>query len=997
MALKRVLTAIAVLLVAVGAFAQTTSSLTGRVTLDGNGLPGVTVTISSPQMQGTRLAVTDVNGNYNFGGLPPGDYTVRFEMESMNTVTRTARLGVSTRSVVDAEMRMSALAEAITVTAAAPAVLETTEVQTNIDAELQESLPIGRRVQDAVLFAPGVTNTGPNAGTSITIQGAPAFDSVFMVNGAVINENLRGQAHNLFIEDAVQETTVLIGAISAEYGRFTGGVVNAITKSGGNEFHGSIRDSLTNDSWTDLNDDFYEFYETPGDEIPDRADTLNEVYEGTLGGRIIRDRLWFFLAGRLFEQAGTRALTQSPAEGSTIGPVYDFSNEETRYEGKLTGQITNRHTLVGSYLDIKNPQINNCFISCYEFSNLDAARDLPNSFQSYHYNGIITSNFLLEGNYSLKKYAFVGSGGDAKDNFAQGTAWYDYSTGYFFGAPVFCGVCDDERRDNDLWTAKATYYLASRALGTHTLVGGAENWAETRFANNYQSASNFFITTNANSPVCRDGVCYPTVEEGDVINYTPISQLSQGSDFQTFSAFINDKWDLNNHWSFNLGLRYDKNEGADSAGVVRSNDSNISPRLGAIYDVTGNGRFRFNASYSKYVSRLPETIGGGGTAAGNAASIYYEYRGPTLNEDNTLTTFQVAQLMYDWFQSVGGVNNTDLVVFARIPGLNTVIRDDLKSPNVTEWVLGFGSQLFGGSAYARVDLTKRDWNDFYATFRSQDLGRVADDFGNEFDLGEIRNTDLLKRDYTAVTLQAAYRPAMYQRLNVGANYTWSELEGNVTAETSGSGPVTEARFSYPEYRNFAQNNPTGLLLSDQTHKLRAWVSLDVPSPIGNFNLSLLQRFDSGTPYSALGTIDTRFDAETCATCPDPEATAYAADPTNVPYYFSERGAFRWDDVTATDLAINYELPISRIGIFVQGEVVNLFNEQAQIAGDTTVLTHRQSDDLVRFNPFTETPIEGVHYELADTFGAPLNATTGSNLNGSYQLPRTYRVSLGLRF
>ena len=997
MGMKRVLTAIAVLLVAVSAFAQTTSSLTGRVTLDGNGLPGVTVTISSPQMQGTRVAITDVNGNYNFGGLPPGEYTVRFEMESMNTVTRTARLGVSTRSVVDAELRMSAVAEAITVTASAPAVLETTEVQTNIDAELQEDLPIGRRVQDAVLFAPGVTNTGPNAGTSITIQGAPAFDSVFMVNGAVINENLRGQAHNLFIEDAIQETTVMVGAISAEYGRFTGGVVNAITKSGGNEFHGSIRDSLTNDSWTDINDAYYDFYEVDEADIPDRSDNLNEVYEATLGGRIIRDRLWFFAAGRLFEQAGVRPLTQSPAEGSTIGPDYDFSNEETRYEAKLTGQITNRHTLVGSYLDIKNPQTNNCFIACLEFANLDTQRDLPNSFQSFHYNGILTSNFLLEGNYSRKKFAFKSSGGDAIGDLANGTAWYDYSTGYFFGAPVFCGVCGDERRDNDLWTAKATYYLASRALGTHTLVGGAENWAETRFANNYQSASGFFITTNGASPVCRDGVCYPTVSEGDIINYTPISTLSQGSDFQTFSAFLNDKWDLNNHWSFNLGVRYDKNEGADSSGVVRSNDSNISPRLGAIYDVTGNGRFRINASYSKYVSRIPETIGGSGTAAGNPASIYYEYRGPTINEDNTMTTFEVAQEMFDWFESVGGIDNTDLIVFARIPGLNTVIRDDLKSPNVTEYVLGLGSQLLGGAAYARVDFTRRDWSDFYATFRTEDLGRAADQFGNEFDIGEVRNTNDFNREYNAVTLQAAYRPPMWQRLNVGANYTWSELKGNVTAETSGSGPVSEARFSYPEYRNFAQNNPTGLLLSDQTHKLRAWASLDVPSPIGNFNISVLQRFDSGTPYSAIGTISSRFDEDACANCPNPDDTDYVADPTNVPYYFSDRGEFRWDDVTATDLAVNYELPISRLGIFVQAEVVNLFNEQAQISGDTTVLTHRQSEDLVRFNPFTEEPIEGVHYQLADTFGQPLNATTGSNLNGSYQLPRTFRVSLGLRF
>ena len=219
---QRFLFAASILLVVSSAFAQTTGNLNGTVTLDNNPIPGVTVTISSPALQGTRTSTTDVNGNYHFGAIPPGDYTVRFEMESMQTVTRRATVGVAQTGRADASLRLSTVAEAITVTASAPAVLETSEIQANVTAALVNQLPIGRSVQAAVLLTPGVNNNGPNAGTSITISGAPAYDSLFMVNGAVINENLRGQAHNLFIEDAIQETTVLTGAISAEYGRFTG-------------------------------------------------------------------------------------------------------------------------------------------------------------------------------------------------------------------------------------------------------------------------------------------------------------------------------------------------------------------------------------------------------------------------------------------------------------------------------------------------------------------------------------------------------------------------------------------------------------------------------------------------------------------------------------------------------------------------------------------------------------------------------------------------------
>src|SRR5213075_3248733 len=143
--------------------------------------------------------------------------------------------------------KLASVAEAITVTASAPAVLETTEVARNFDQKQIAQLPVRRNVRDTVLLAPGVTANGPN--NQLMVSGGPSYDNLFLVNGVVVNENLRGQPHNLFIEDAIQETTIITGAISAEYGRFTGGVVSTLTKSGGNEFSGSVRDSLSNPNW----------------------------------------------------------------------------------------------------------------------------------------------------------------------------------------------------------------------------------------------------------------------------------------------------------------------------------------------------------------------------------------------------------------------------------------------------------------------------------------------------------------------------------------------------------------------------------------------------------------------------------------------------------------------------------------------------------------------------------------------------------------------------
>src|SRR6266545_391891 len=221
------------LLVSTSAFAQTTASLTGTVTTDNTPLPGVTVTISSPQMQGTRTAVTGDAGGYSFGAIPPGDYTVRFELQGMQTVTRRVMVGVGQSGRADADLKVAAMAEAITVTAAAPSVLETPQVSQNLSAKLIDDLPVLRDVVTTAALAPGV-NTNTFSSSQLSISGSPGYDNLIMVNGVAITESVRSQALNLYIEDAIQETTVLTGAISAEYGRFTGGVVNSITKSGGN-------------------------------------------------------------------------------------------------------------------------------------------------------------------------------------------------------------------------------------------------------------------------------------------------------------------------------------------------------------------------------------------------------------------------------------------------------------------------------------------------------------------------------------------------------------------------------------------------------------------------------------------------------------------------------------------------------------------------------------------------------------------------------------------
>lgn len=962
----------------------TTGRLSGNVTLENAPLPGVTVTVSAPTLQGVRTAITDVNGNYNLGALPPGRYNVSFEMEGMTTVAKTAEVNLTAVARADADMRLSAMAEAITITADSPSIVAETQVQSDIDADLVENLPMGRTLVATVNLAPGVTANGVRAG-SLVISGAPSYDNTFYINGSVVNEVLRGQPLDLFIEDALQETSVLQGAISAEYGRFTGGVVTAISKSGGNEFTGSLRDSFTNPKWNEA---------TPLEE--DRNDKLSETYEGTLGGRIIRDRLWFFGAGRYVQQSQENFFLQSTEP-------YNTDREQTRIEGKLTGSLTTKHTLVGSYLDLTDDLTGRCLGNggCWEPRTLATLESLPQTLLSLNYSGILTNNLLVEGNFADSELQFIGSGGQ-RGSFAESTNIFFAAVGGFGGAPSFCGNCTDESRKTEAISLKGTYYLSTAGLGTHNIVGGVEDFSEQLLSNNNQSGSDFTVWTFNAPQRAADGTLLPVFgRNAGFIIYWPILELSQGNDQTTQSAFINDKWDLNRHLSFNLGARYDQNDGKDSSGATVADDSKFSPRLGVTYDVRGDGRIRLNASYSEYVSKISNgNIGDAASPAGSPSYLYWLYAGPTIRG---LDSQAALAAMDVWFQGIGGINNRTPGVFlgGGANGIQTQIPQTLKSPAVNEVALGVG-YAFSNNGYVRFDVQDRKWSDFYTTRTDQTTGRVDDPLANaEVDLSIVQNSNDFVREYQAAIVQAGYR--LFNRVNIGGNYTWSELTGNHRGETGGAGPIADTgRNYYPEFLSYEQNNPVGFLPEDQTHKLRAWASFDLATRVGNFNFSALQRFDSGTPYSAIGSIDVE-QSNACPQCPE-NADLYVSVPSGVNYFFSDRGEFRWDDLTATDLALNYALPIGKLELFIQGELLNVFNESAQVFGDQTVETAFDDpfdpDDnptgLRAFNPFTETPVEGVHYRLGANFGEPLTPTTQAT-QGDFQLPRTYRFSAGIRF
>jgi outer membrane receptor protein involved in Fe transport len=951
-----------------------------------------------------------VNGDYILTFLPPGEYKVRFELQGFQTQETTVKINAAQTQRLDAVMPETKVSEEVTVTGSYETISSNAAANTTYEKSLINKLPIPQDLNNTVLLTAGVSNTGPSG--NMMINGAQSYTNLFMVNGVVVNENIRGTALPLYIEDAMQETTTSTSSVSAEYGRFMGGVVNVLTKSGGNEFHGSFRDTLSNNKWQ---------AKTPLT-VTQRQDKILNTYEGTLGGFILKDHIWFFAAGRDAKQSFS-------AQSYIVDEPFTRSDTEKRYEGKLTLALTSNHRLVGSYMKIDRNQGGYGFGNAwgpggFDFFDLASTynRSLPQDLWAVNYTGVLTDNFFVEGQYSQRHFTFENSG-SAYTDLQRGT-WlsdvYNYASLAFYNSPIFCAVCPNanEKRDNQDALAKASWFLSTANMGSHDLVVGVDQYEDKRLSNNYQSGSGYGlyvdgeVLTNPANPnslfLDSNGTPYPVFinnSGASYISYWPIANVTSGNDFKTNSAFVNDKWRLNNNWSFNIGARYDKNDGKNANGAVVAKDSKISPRLSATWDPKGDGSMNVYASYGKYVSSIANSIGDQTANAGTPATIYYLYGSDTIaapdintncdptTKANCMDSHQAIQAVFNWFNSLTNDQKNSLLFYASIPGLSAIIPKSLNSPSADEWTVGASTHL-GTRGEARIDYINRKFKDFYMSEINQTTGKSAtDQYGNQYDLAWIVNSNIDKREYNGVLLSASYR--VHDRLTVGGNLTWSTLKGNIVGETGGSGPVNGADLQYPEYKAFAENNPQGYLTGDQRWRGRVYGVWDVLNTRHNkVSLSLMESYFSGVPYGALGSIPIR---------PYVTNPGYLSPPSTVSYYFSNRAAYRTDNITRTDIGLNYAFVIPALGtdiqFFVQPYISNAFNEHGVTNVNSTVYTSNNKSYLTAFNPFNQAPTEcpqGTttagcgNWQKGPAFGKPQAPT-------DYQTPRTFAISFGIRF
>ena len=607
---------IAALFVAAESSAQTTTgTLSGKVA-DGGGLAlaGVSVTVRSDSLQGVRTATTSGQGDYVVPFLPAGEYVVSFELSGFQKLEKRVRLAVAANEPLNVQLVVAGVAETVTVLAAPQSdFTQTATVATSYKGESIDRLPVARTLEGAVLLAPGTSDSGP--GGNVMINGAHSFENLFLVNGVVVNETLRGVAQPLYIEEAIQETKTSVGSISAEYGRFTGGVVNLTTKSGGNSLSGSFRTTLKNDDWRSLNPYERELQSDP------RIDKVVPVYEATLGGPILKDRLWFFSAGRFEDNTTARVAPYTQV-------AYDYGEKERRFEGKGTWTPLGGQTARIAYSN-NNLKIHNRGFGDF----MDAAslydREDPQSLLSANYTAVLSPRFFVEGQYSQRKYSLIGSGSRFTD-LVLGTMMQDRSRDNVrFNSPTFCAVCgagdgqlNEETRDNRNVLVKANYFLSTRGSGSHNLVAGFDAYDNMRLANTYGSGSGYRVQATSTIIVNSSGqpIIFPVFNNSTRIVWTPLVADSSGGHLKTYSGFLNDVWQISPRFTANLGLRYDRNDDRDQAGNKFTSDAALSPRLSLSFTPTAGSRWVFTSGFGRYVTDVAQGVSDAGSPAGRTAT-----------------------------------------------------------------------------------------------------------------------------------------------------------------------------------------------------------------------------------------------------------------------------------------------------------------------------------------------------------------------------------------
>ena len=588
---------------------QVAGSIFGTVS-DGTGarLPGVSVTVASPQLLGgQQVRATGADGTYRFVNLSPGTYSVSFDLQGFQSQKREGILLLAGQSLpVVVALQLAGVQEAVTVTGEAPLIDTRTSGLVNFaDPETLENVPYDRDYTKILNLLPGVVDANYNFSPINVVHGGSVRQNEYSLDGIYTNDSLTGATSTQLSVDTIQEIQLTTAGITAEYGDASGAVFNYITKSGGDRFSGGASFYFQNRS-------------TEADNVSDDlkqqglsvASGFEHVYDvsGFIGGPIKREKAWFFANYRY----------QDLQEIKSDFPVA-LGNEEKQLFVKGTVKLSDSNTLMASY----NRRVftNFPFTATASFRNADDPRTWmglvkTNRIPSVQWTSVINESTLLEVRGALGYYHIPVS----NPNNDGSTSYIDLSTGIISGGD-FHTIGRVERNRHQA-RADLTHFKENWAGGSHEFKGGIK-WMNTpNLALAFLQGARGENELTGCSEACISDT--PDVQhflfDGEPFRVSLYNSPSDRKyEFNIWNAYFQDQWVLRERVTLNLGVRYDHSSGTvnessvgggafeplqvfpEQSGIITFN--NVAPRLGVVWDINGSNRTTIKGSAGRYYSQ----------------------------------------------------------------------------------------------------------------------------------------------------------------------------------------------------------------------------------------------------------------------------------------------------------------------------------------------------------------------------------------------------------
>lgn len=769
------------------ALAGETGSISGIVTdASGGALPGVSVKVSGPQLPAGRTAVSLANGSYSFQKLTPGTYKVEASLAGLGQASREVRIQVDKDAQVNLTLA-SGVESRVEVTAGLID-QKATEVNFNYSDKQIASLPLARSYAGLFQLVPGVADTNLAAG--YVSAGAGLMENSFQVDGVAIGNPGFGYLSIETNQLDIVDFNVKKGAISAEYGRTSGIVTNAVTRTGTNDLKGTV---------------WYEgvpqsFAADPKNGIVSSID--RHQIAANVGFPIVKDMLFGYVSGRYNKRTTSDRTNQ-------FGVLPDTDYKETEGFAKLTAYPSQQHFLNIAFRYVPNETKDgydantNAPTRGYNTDNKNQTISASwNWFASPQTNVEARFIHLTEENslHATTQVAITPSPFNVADPTTMGSISVSRNGAIIGTGGIYPFRMNDQNYKRDEVKLSATHFADYGGANHQLKVGVGYETSEEFLLRLTNGWGDLISTTTGGVPAYR-------------ARYYP-DQPAQQSLSRTYSIYFQDTatW---NRVTANVGMLINRDEFAQDVGAGRNTflrwgwGKEIQPRLGVIY----NGDFlkgdKIYANYGRYYN---------------------------LDLKSSSRSLAPARI----FQRQAFINQTTGALISDAPLASTtgkLIDPDLKPTYTDEIVLGYGAplgRLISFEAFGQYKHTKNFIEDIPSVYPQTGPYKAA-------------NLVNARRQYKAITLDVSKRYADNWTANI--SYTYSRLEGNFDTDYAGGGTFNTSSFIQDGPGWFVEDpNRYGLLAQDRPHVAKLFGSYDFKGiTFGGYF-----RYQSGVAWEARG-------------------------------------------------------------------------------------------------------------------------------------------------